>query len=92
MPIWRKLAVCDGFGQLTLYKGNVIIAGRKSPYSLYIEDLASFGESTYDHKDATGFINLYGLATGVAAIVHKNLSSDEGPAQEMKEMASFHEK
>ena len=83
----KAMQYATGSVKLTLYKGNVIITGRKSPYSLYLEDLASFGESTYDHKDATGFINLYGLATGVAAIVHKNLSSDEGPAQEMKEMA-----
>ena len=81
-----------GSVRLVLYKGNVIATGRKSPYSLYIEDLASFGESTYDHADATGFINLYGLATGVAAIVHKHKPSDEGPAIEMRAMAGFHEK
>ena len=81
-----------GSVRLVLYKGNVIATGRRSPYSLYIEDLASFGESTYDHADATGFINLYGLATGVAAIVHKHKPSDEGPAIEMRAMAGFHEK
>ena len=58
-----------GSVRLALYKGNVIVSGRKSPYSLYIEDLASFGESSYDHQDATGFINLYGLSTGVAHAV-----------------------
>jgi argininosuccinate synthase len=56
--------------RLALYKGNIISAGRRSKYSLYSEDLASFGASSYDHKDATGFINLYGLATGVQARVH----------------------
>jgi argininosuccinate synthase len=56
--------------RLVLYKGNVIPAGRRSKYSLYSEDLASFGASSYDHKDATGFIRLYGLATGVQARVH----------------------
>jgi argininosuccinate synthase len=81
-----------GSVRLGLYKGNVIIHGRKSDYSLYIEDLASFGESAYDHADATGFINLYGLATGVAAIVHKHKPADEGPAVEMRAMAGFHEK
>ncbi|MFW6261473.1 MAG: argininosuccinate synthase, partial [Spirochaetota bacterium] len=81
-----------GSVSISLYKGNAIITGRKSPYSLYIEDLASFGESAYDHADATGFINLYGLATGVAAIVHKHKPSDEGPAVEMRAMAGFHEK
>ena len=81
-----------GSVRLVLYKGNTIITGRKSAYSLYIEDLASFGESAYDHADATGFINLYGLATGVAAIVHKHKPADEGPAVEMRAMAGFHEK
>lgn len=81
-----------GSVRIGLYKGNIIITGRRSDYSLYIEDLASFGESAYDHSDATGFINLYGLATGVGAIVHKRRPADDGPAVEMKEMAGFHEK
>ena len=79
--------------RLILYKGNVIIGGRKSPYSLYLEDLASFGETSYDHADATGFINLYGLATGVEAMVHKRIDAEEGQAPEMKYVAStFHDK
>ena len=81
-----------GTVRLTLYKGNVIVTGRKSEYSLYLEDLASFGESSYDHGDATGFIKLYGLATGVASIVHKHEGADTGPAKEMRGMAGFHEK
>ena len=81
-----------GSVRVVLYKGNVLITGRKSRYSLYIEDLASFGESSYNHADATGFINLYGLATGVQAIVHKHRDVDEGPAHQMREMASFSEK
>jgi argininosuccinate synthase len=81
-----------GSVRVGLYKGNTIISGRKSPYSLYIQDLASFGESAYDHQDATGFINLYGLATGVGAIVQKRMETDKGPAAEMREMAGFHEK
>ena len=71
---------------------NIIIAGRKSPYSLYFKDLASFGEGIYDHKDAAGFINLYGLSTGVSAIVHKGISKDTGEAPTIKEIARFHEK
>ena len=78
--------------RVVLYKGNVIIAGRRSPYSLYLEELASFGESSYDHNDATGFINLYGLSTGVQAIVHRSLSKEEGPARQMREMAGFSKK
>jgi argininosuccinate synthase len=56
--------------KLVLYKGNIIPAGRKSKYSLYSEDLASFGASSYDHKDATGFLKLYALPTQVQAKVH----------------------
>lgn len=62
---------------LALYKGNIIVAGRISPYSLYSEDLASFGESAYDHKDATGFINLYGLPVRVSAGVRKGMFSQK---------------
>ena len=60
-----------GSVKIVLYKGNIIIAGRNSPYSLYLEDLASFGDTSYDHADATGFINLFGLSTGVSAAVHR---------------------
>jgi argininosuccinate synthase len=88
----RASQYVTGSVRLVLYKGNAIVVGRKSDNSLYIEDLASFGESTYDHADATGFINLYGLSTGVAAIVHQHTPADEGPAAEMRKMAGFHEK
>jgi argininosuccinate synthase len=60
-----------GSVRLVLYKGNIIVAGRKSDYSLYSEDLASFGASSYDHSDATGFIKLYGLPVEVGAIARK---------------------
>ncbi len=52
-----------------LYKGNIIKAGTTSPYSLYSESLASFTTGDlYDHKDAEGFINLFGLSTKVRAM------------------------
>ena len=54
---------------LKLYKGNIIKAGVKSPYSLYSEELATFAESSYDQYDANGFINLYGLPIKVQAQV-----------------------
>jgi argininosuccinate synthase len=58
-------------GEVTfkLYKGNIIKAGTVSPYSLYSETLASFttGE-LYDHHDAEGFINLFGLPLKVRAM------------------------
>ncbi len=60
-----------GSVRLVLYKGNIIIAGRKSPYSLYSEDLASFGASSYDHSDATGFIKLFGLPVEMSALARK---------------------
>ncbi len=56
--------------RLKLYKGNIIIAGRKSPYSLYREDLATFAEDTiYNQREAEGFINLFGLPSKVEALL-----------------------
>ncbi len=55
--------------RLKLYKGNVISAGRSSPFSLYREDFATFGqEDVYDQSDAEGFIRLYGLSLKVRAM------------------------
>ncbi|MCD6547985.1 MAG: argininosuccinate synthase [Thermodesulfobacterium sp.] len=52
----------SGIIRLKLYKGNVFVAGRKSPYSLYKKELASFDEKEgYNPKDAEGFIRLQGL-------------------------------
>ncbi len=56
-----------GSVKLKLYKGNIIPAGMTSPYSLYSEDLVTFGESDYDQNQAEGFINLWGLPTVVQA-------------------------
>ena len=53
--------------KLKLYKGNIIPAGTTSPYSLYSEDLVTFGDSDYDQNQAEGFINLWGLPTVVQA-------------------------
>ena len=52
-----------------LYKGNIIKAGTTSPYSLYNESIASFTTGDlYDHHDAEGFINLFGLSSKVRAM------------------------
>ncbi len=60
----------SGTVRLKLYKGNVIIAGRKSPHSLYREDLATFGEdAVYDQREAEGFVNLFGLPNKVEALL-----------------------
>ena len=54
--------------KLKLYKGNIIPAGTTSPYSLYSEELATFGEDEiYDQKDSAGFIHLFGLPITVQA-------------------------
>jgi argininosuccinate synthase len=55
--------------KLKLYKGNIMTAGIESPYSLYDEEIATFGEDgVYNQKDSEGFINLYGLPTTVMAM------------------------
>ncbi len=60
-----------GTVKLKLYKGNIIKAGIKSPYSLYSENIATFGESDYDQAQAAGFINLWGLPTTVQALMEQ---------------------
>ena len=58
--------------KLKLYKGNIMIAGRKPKYNLYNENFASFGDvSLYDHKDASGFISCYSLPGRVIAMMKK---------------------
>lgn len=61
-----------GTVRVKLYKGNCSLAGVKSPYSLYNEAFATFGEDgVYDQKDAGGFINLFGLPLKVRALMEK---------------------
>lgn len=56
--------------RLKLYKGNIINAGVSSPYSLYSEDIATFGENDmYNQKDSEGFVNLFGLPITVRALL-----------------------
>jgi len=58
----KASARVTGTVRMKLYKGNTIITGRKSPYSLYDEDMVTFEEGgTYDQKDAAGFIKLNAL-------------------------------
>ena len=59
--------------KLKLYKGNIINAGVTSPYSLYSEEIATFGEDhVYDQKDSAGFINLFGLPISARARLLKD--------------------
>ena len=59
--------------KVKLYKGNIINAGVTSPYTLYDENVASFGDDggAYDQKDSAGFINLFGLSIKVKALLDK---------------------
>ncbi len=57
--------------RLKLYKGNIIKAGVWSDWSLYSDELATFGASDYDQKDSAGFINLFGLPISVQAAVDR---------------------
>jgi argininosuccinate synthase len=65
--------------KLKLYKGHISSAGTKSKYSLYNEDIASFGDSheLYSHKDAEGFINLFGLPLKVRALMNNRIAEEE---------------
>ncbi|BDU51271.1 argininosuccinate synthase [Haliovirga abyssi] len=59
-----------GTVKLKLYKGNIVLAGTKSDYSLYSEEIASFADTElYDQKDANGFIRLFGLPLKVRAML-----------------------
>jgi len=62
-----------GSVKLRLYKGNLMNASVTSPYSLYSEDIATFGESNYDQMDSQGFINLFGLPLKVQAMRKQGL-------------------
>ena len=64
--------------KLKLYKGNIVNAGMTSPYSLYSEEYATFGEDgVYNQKDAEGFINLFGLPTVVNSKMHSSINRQD---------------
>ena len=65
----KSQALVTGRVRIKLYKGNVTIIGRESPFSLYDQDLVTFeeGKVAYDHRDAAGFIKLNALRLRVAA-------------------------
>ena len=61
-----------GTVRMKLYKGNILSAGSKSPYSLYHEGFVTFGrDEVYNQADAEGFINLFGLPLKVRALMQK---------------------
>jgi argininosuccinate synthase len=65
----QSQAFVGGQVRVKLYKGNVAVTGRTSPWSLYDQDLVTFeeGQSAYDHRDAAGFIKLNALRLRVKA-------------------------
>jgi argininosuccinate synthase len=65
----RSQELVTGRVTVKLYKGNVTVIGRESPYSLYDQELVTFeeGKVAYDHRDAAGFIKLNALRLRVAA-------------------------
>lgn len=76
--------------RLKLFKGSVTIAGRWSPYSLYNEALASFGEGAeYDHADAAGFIRLFSLPTRAEAQHRTVAAAEHGIAEEPSPVESM---
>jgi len=69
-----------GTARLKLYKGSVTIVGRKSKYSLYREDYASFGEeNVYNQADAEGFIKIFGLPVKIEALMQQQAESGPKP-------------
>jgi argininosuccinate synthase len=66
--------------RLKLYKGNVAVVGRESPYSLYNQDLVTFEEGAvaYDHRDAEGFIKLNALRLRTYAARRRQIESGTG--------------
>jgi argininosuccinate synthase len=88
-------AMCDvlsknvtGSVKLKLFKGSCAVTSRKSPVSLYREDLASFGHAvTYDHADAAGFIKLFGLPIRAAAGgVNRDVAGDRAVSRLIEEV------
>ena len=74
-------ATMTGWVRVKLYKGTAAAVARHSPYSLYREDLATFGaDDVYDQSDAKGFIDLFGLQMKVRALTEEIPSTSEGSA------------
>jgi argininosuccinate synthase len=72
----KSQEIVAGRVRLKLYKGNVAVVGRESPYSLYDQELVTFEEGAvaYDHRDAAGFIKLNALRLRTLAKRERKLS------------------
>ena len=71
--------------RVRLFKGSATAIAATSPYSLYSEDLATFGASAgFDHKDSYGFVKLYGLPGMVSASVRRQAGAKPAKARPSK--------
>jgi argininosuccinate synthase len=76
-----------GSATVKLFKGSAQVTSRRSPVSLYREDLASFGHAvTYDHADAAGFIRLFGLPIRAAAAIENQGIGDAAVSRLIEEV------
>jgi argininosuccinate synthase len=77
-----------GTARIKLYKGGCTVVGRRSLFSLYREDFATFGkDDVYDQSDAEGFINLFGLPLKVKALI--DLENGEAAGLESPDYSQF---
>jgi argininosuccinate synthase len=72
----RIQSVITGSVTMRLYKGSMTVKSRKSPYSLYRKDMASFDSGNFNHQDAEGFINLLGLPAAVRSLLTSHAAAD----------------
>jgi len=78
-----------GEARLLLYKGNVMVMGRRSPFSLYREEFATFGQDdVYDQSDAEGFINLFGLPVKVRSLM-ESMGGEKLPGYKAPSYSKF---
>ncbi|MDN6656445.1 MAG: argininosuccinate synthase, partial [Staphylococcus simulans] len=67
----------SGEVRVKLFKGNAVVNGRKSPYSLYNKELATYTkEDAFNQEAAVGFIEIYGLPTEVNSMLHGGYSHE----------------
>jgi len=87
--VTKATETVTGTVRVKLYKGSAVVVGRKSPYSLYREDFATFGQDdVYNQSDAEGFINLFGLPLTVNALIAQETAAGSGVASPMAAKAT----
>lgn len=68
----RTQQTVTGSVTMSMYRGTMTVKSRRSPFSMYSRDIASFDTGNYRHSDAEGFINLLGLPAAVRATIHRS--------------------